>query len=194
MSGHGSADGRSKGWLASVAIGAMVLDLLVLVLLHVLDPSVSVVTDPTSNYGQGPWGWMALGATFLVGVGSLAAAAVLAGRSHRVGVVLLAVYGVAKLGLGVFAIDVDPGAGTTSGLIHNVLGNIAFFVLPVAAVLISRSMGSPRSRLLAWLLVAAMVAVLAAGSLGVFGVAQRIFLVLSSVWILIAVLDRDRTS
>ena len=57
-----------------------------------------------------------------------------------VGLLLLAVFGLAKVAQAFFPIDVGAET-TTSGSIHSVLGNVAFFALPVATVLLSRSRG-----------------------------------------------------
>jgi hypothetical protein len=100
-----------------------------------------------------------------------------------VGLALLAVYGLAKVVQAFFPIDVG-GETTTSGGIHNVLGTVAFLVIPVGAVLLSRSRGRVEM-VVAMLLGAATVAVLTSNAVGGFGITQRAFLVLSSTWVLV---------
>jgi hypothetical protein len=124
-------------------------------------------------------------ATLAVGLGALALTAVLyqTPRRSMVGLVLLAVFGLAKVVQAFFPIDVGDET-TTSGSIHGLLGTVAFFALPVAAVLLSRSRGGVET-VVAVLLAVAMVAVLVSDAVGGFGIAQRVFLVLSSVWVLV---------
>lgn len=50
---------------------------------------------------------------------------------------LLTVFGVTKLAQAFVPIDVADAA-TTTGAVHNALGNLAFFTLPAAAVLSGR--------------------------------------------------------
>ena len=56
-------------------------------------------------------------------------------RSRLVGLALLVVFGLAKVVHAFFPIAPD-GASTGTGAVHNLTGNLAFFVLPVAAVLL----------------------------------------------------------
>jgi hypothetical protein len=183
---------RTSAALTIVAIAAMVFDLVILGILHFLRPDVDLIAEPTSNYAVGVYGSLSISATFVVGVGALALALALhremSGMVSRPGLVLLAVFGVAKLAQAFFPIDIDPDVlATSAGAIHNLLGNIAFFALPLAAFFIGRSLGR-WATLLAWALIASAVIVLASGSFGVFGIAQRVFLVLSSLWVLVAAL------
>jgi hypothetical membrane protein len=121
-----------------------------------------------------------------VGLGALALTAALQltrPRRSTVGLVLLAVSGLAKAAEAFFPIDVGDQT-TTSGGIHNVLGTVAFFALPVAAVLLSLSRGRVEM-VVAVLLAVSMLAVLATSAIGGYGIAQRVFLVLSSTWVLV---------
>ena len=82
-------------------------------------------------------------ATLAVGIGALAltvALRLIGPRRSTVGLVLLVVFGLAKMAQAFFPIDVGNEA-TTIGVIHNVLGTVAFVALPVAAVLLSRWRG-----------------------------------------------------
>jgi hypothetical protein len=181
-----------------VAIAAGVFDLVVLAAFHVLRTDVSPVSDPTSSYAVGPYGPLSLIASFVVGVGTLALALALRRgipRSlSRSGMTLLTVFGFAKILQSLFPIDIEPAVATTTvGTIHNVLGNIAFFALPIAALLISRSL-EHTPNVWAWLLAGGAVAVLVAGMTGGFGVTQRFFLVLSSVWVVVVAYQLDRSA
>lgn len=187
--------GRGTGQLSVVIAAAFAFDLLVLGLMHVLRPEVDPITEPTSNYSIGSYGSVALAAVIAVGVGSLALAYVMRVERHdvrKLGIGLLAVFGVCKLLMVFFPIDVDPAvASTTSGAIHNVLGNVAFFAIPVAAILLSSSLGSA-SKVLSWLLAVSAIVVLASDVFGAFGIAQRAFLVLSSLWTISAAMTVRR--
>jgi hypothetical protein len=76
-----------------------------------------------------------------------------------VGLLLLAVFGLAKVVQAFFPIDVGDET-TATGSIHNVFGTVAFFALPVAAVLLSRSRGRVEL-VVAVLLIVAMLGVFA---------------------------------
>jgi hypothetical protein len=171
--------------LAWVAAATAIFYLVALAVLHVVRTDVDPATDPVSDYAVGDYGTVHVLATLAVGLGALALTAALyqTPRRSMVGLVLLAVFGLAKVAQAFFPIDVGD-ATTTSGTLHNVLGNVAFFVLPVAAVLLSRSRGRIEM-VIAALLAVATVAVLASDTVGGYGIAQRIYLILSSVWVLV---------
>ena len=74
---------------------------------------------------------------------------------------------------------------------HNVLGNLTFFLFPVAALLLFRALGRRGSRLappIAVVLAIATVGVLVGNAVGGFGLAQRAYLVLCALWLLLAAL------
>jgi Protein of unknown function (DUF998) len=171
--------------LAWVAAATAVFDLVVLAVLHVLRTDVDPATDAVSDYAVGDYGTLEVLAMLAVGLGALALTAALhqTPRRSTVGLVLLAVFGLAKVAQAFFPIDVGDET-TISGGIHNVLGTVAFVALPVAAVLLSRSRGRVEM-VVAVLLAGAMLAVLTSNAVGGFGIAQRVFLVLSSTWVLV---------
>lgn len=175
-----------------MVVAMAAFDLLVLGVMHLLRPEVDAVAEATSTYAVGSFGFLATAATFAVAVGALVLAFTLrraVATVSTLGVGLLALFGVCKLIQTFSPIDVEPDVvTTTAGLVHNIVGNVAFFSLPVAAVLVARSQGR-RSMLLSWLLVGSAVVVLTSGFTGGFGIAQRLFLVLSSLWMLFAASD-----
>ena len=183
--------GRTTG-LSILVVAMAAFDLLVLGVMHLLRPDVDVVADATSTYAVGSFGFLAIAAVFAVAVGALVLAFALrkaVATASTLGVGMLTLFGVCKLIQAFFPIDVEPDlVTTTAGSVHNIVGNIAFFSLPVAAVLVARSLRR-RSMILSWLLVLSVVVVLTTGFTGGFGVAQRLFLVLSSSWMLFAALD-----
>lgn len=180
-------------WLAAIALAGVAVDLIVFAVLHLAQPEVDVRHAPTSAYIHGSLGFLSPVAGAAVGVGGLALAlgswqqASTAGP--RIGAGLLAVFGLAKLAQAFFPIDA-AGESTSTGALHNLLGNVAFFALPVAAVLISRAVAAATGRgtpswlpaLAGWGLVATTALVLAGDGLGFFGLAQRIYLLSAMAW------------
>lgn len=174
--------------LATAALTTAVLDLVVLVAFHLVQPEVDPVTSATSEYANGTAGVLSQVATLAVGIGALALAAALptVSRVGLAGRVLLGVFGAAKLVQAFFPIDAVGVETTTAGLIHNLTGNLAFFVLPVAALLLLgtlRGTGRRAPVVLTWVLPVATIAVLAGDAAGVFGLAQRLYLVVAALWV-----------
>ena len=69
------------------------------------------------------------------------------------------------------------------------LGILAFFLLPLAALLLFRALRRMGSRLapgIAVVLAIATVGVLVGNAVGVFGFAQRVYLALCALWVLFA--------
>src|ERR671916_1163572 len=136
---------RAAAFLALLAIVGMAYYLSSVAAAHLLRPDIDPVSEPVSDYAVGPFGTFVGVAIFALGVGSLALALGLrlgiapAGRS-RVGLLLLALYGVGQLGVALFSIDAES-AQTTTGIVHNVAGNVSFFCFPPAAILLSLGMG-----------------------------------------------------
>lgn len=179
--------------LAMVAFATAVLDLAVLVLLHLLQPEVDVMHEPTSTYVHGTLGFLSPLSAGAVGAGAISLAAALwrvaSGTGFKVGSGLLILFGLAKLAQAFFPIDA-PGQASATGAVHNLLGNVAFFVLPVAAALVTGAVAQATGRrrpawwpvLVSWALVVLTVLVLAGDALGWFGPAQRLYLVGAAVW------------
>ena len=180
--------------LAALALATAVFDLVVLAAFHIVQPEVDVLRDPTSAYVHGTLGAASSFAAAAVGLGALALALagwrVLPGSGRaRSGLLLLALFGLAKLAQAFFPIDA-AGESTPTGTIHNVLGNVAFFVLPVAAVLVTSRVatatghGSPSwwPPVAAWTVVVATALVLVGDAVGAFGLMQRLYLIVAALW------------
>lgn len=194
------ADGfRSAAFLALLAIVGMAYYLSSVVAAHLLRPDIDPVSQPVSDYAVGPFGPFVGVAIFALGVGSLALALGLRlgiappGRS-RVGLLLLALYGVGQLAVAIFPIDAE-GAQTTTGLVHNIAGNISFFCFPPAVILLSMGMGKderwralerPALALALVVLAGAILVMVSANVVGGFGIAQRFFLLTTVLWMLLA--------
>ena len=190
---------RSAAFLALLAIGGMVYYLSSVVAAHLLRPDVHPVSEPVSYYAVGPYGFFIGLAIFALGVGSLALTLGLhlgiapPGRS-RVGLLLLALYGVSQLVVALFSIDAES-AKTTTGIVHNIAGNISFFCFPPAVILLSMGMGKderwrslkrPALALSLVVLVEAILVMVSANVVGGFGLAQRLFLLTTVLWMLLA--------
>jgi hypothetical protein len=182
---------------AVVAAAAAVVNLLILGLLHVVSPEVDPVTRPVSEYALGEFQWLASTRTLAEGVGAIALAVALllkrevALRVERAAALLLLLVGLLKLAMPLFPVDALGTPATSAGQIHDVLGNVTFFVFPLAALLLSRALGRMGSRLapaIAVVLAVATVGVLVGNAIGGFGLAQRAYLALSAVWQLLAAL------
>jgi hypothetical protein len=126
---------RTAAFLALLAIVGMGYYLSSVMAAHLLCPDVDPVSEPVSNYAVGPHGFLIGIAIFALGVGSLALTLGLhlgiapPGRSS-VGLLLLALYGVGQLGVAIFSIDAASTQTTTTGLVHNIAGNVSFFCFP----------------------------------------------------------------
>ena len=198
---------RSAAFLALLAIASMAYYLVSVVAAHLLRPDVHPVSDPVSYYAVGPYGYFIGIAIFALGVGSLALTLGLhlgiapSGRT-RVGLLLLALYGVGQLVVAIFSIDAES-AQTTTGIIHNIAGNISFFCFPLAAILLSSGMGKderwrslkrPALVLSLVVLVGAILVMVSANVVGGFGIAQRLFLLTTVVWMLLAAIRLRSTT
>ncbi len=178
-----------KSKLPAVTIVLSAADLLVLALLHLLRTDVDPVTRPAGDYTHGSYGWLMLFATAGVGLAAIALAVTVRPQvratAGQIGVGMLVFFGVAKVVQAFFPID-PAGQVTSAGVVHNTLGSVTFFILPVAAVCIAVALQARWSFGLAVALALAAVLVLS-GAAG-FGIAQRVYLVLGSGWLLVTAL------
>ena len=188
-----------------VAAAAAVANLLLLGLLHVLPSEVDPLTRPVSEYALGDLGWLAATRTVVEGVGVIALAVSLlleraaAQRLQRVAAFILLVVGLLKLAMPLFPVDALGTPATSAGQIHNVLGNLTFFLFPLAALLLFGAlarMGSRWAPACSVVLAVATAGVLIGNAVWGFGLAQRVYLVLSAIWVLLAALAvlRNRRS
>lgn len=117
---------------ASIAIGAVVVEILLLVSLHVISPEFDPSWRVISEYALGDYGWV-LSLMFVAGaLGNwslyFAVKSKVKRRSGKIGLWFLIVAGLGSAMASVFAID-HP--------LHNFAGMIGVFSLPIAAMLIS---------------------------------------------------------
>jgi Protein of unknown function (DUF998) len=127
---------------ALVAAIAAAVDLLVLGLLHFVSPEVDPMSRPVSEYALGDFGWLAAIGTVAQGVGAIALAVAL--RRQRAAAMLLLVFGLMKLALPLFPVDALGAPATSAGRVHNWLGNLTFWLFPVAALGAAGAIGNDR--------------------------------------------------
>ena len=130
---------------ALIAAVAAAVNLLVLGLLHLVSPEVDPVTRAVSEYALGDFGWLATIGTVAKGVGAIALAVAL--RRERAAALLLLVFGLMTLAMPLFPVDALGAPATPAGQMHNVLGNVTFFLFPLAALLLFRALRRRGSRL-----------------------------------------------
>jgi hypothetical protein len=183
--------------LAGLTLAAIAYFVLAIVAVHVLRPGDNAISQPTSDYAVGPYGWVMTSAFFSMGVATwsllfgLARSLPPAARS-RLGLLLLAVWGTGVLVAMFFPTDLDGAPVTLAGTIHRLNGFIIFFSLTVSVFLISRRLKyaaawQPIYRpalMLSLLLLVEFVATGAAigSDSGLGGLAQRLDLATGATW------------
>jgi hypothetical membrane protein len=194
------APSRAKP-LAQFTLAGIVVYVAIDVLLAFLRPSYSLIYNAESDYGRGPWFWV-MDINFLLRCAlSLAIAAALhraarPGGRYRAGVALLVTWAICSGLLAFFADDPAPAPQHGSGVVHDVLGIVAFTAITIDAILISASlMPDPAWRRSAPALLAiSIVGALAYLLLGAphkhyhapVGLYERIFLGLELLWMALA--------
>ena len=183
--------------LALLAIIGVADYLMIIASLHFLRPDVNPVTEPISNYGVGPYGFLLIAAELGSAVAALALTLglylgmVRPARSY-VGLLFLGLYGVSKLLQGHFPLDVGAQA-TLSGTIHSILGNLAFFGFLIAVILLSLSMGKDErwrsfrrpALVVSFAVVLTDVLTIVGSNIGLYGVTQRLATVTAMLWMLL---------
>jgi hypothetical protein len=122
------------------------------------------------------------------------------GTAHRIGLLLLMVWGLATILAAIFPVDSPGATPTLSGRIHNLAG-LSFLIFTAALLLIelSRSNKSaPRqiTYFLAWLVLAAAVMLFVFNgplySLGIGGIIQRLYWLAAVLWLMFKALQLRR--
>jgi hypothetical protein len=141
---------------ALLAFTGTAVFLLLLALLHVLEPEFAPSWRMISEYELGGYGWMMRLAFFSWGIGCLALAVALRpyvqNPAGRLGLVLLAAIAVIGAGAGVFITDpITASSATMSGYLHSVCGMIFIFGFPVVAMLIGWGLARGKTPIRRWL-------------------------------------------
>jgi len=121
----------------SIAIAGTASCLLTLVVLHVLPTGLSPLTNPVSQYGITSYRLGYRVQTIAMGIAAIAAAIGISKLSIRGGplvVVLLVIFGAARLAISWFPMDVPGAARTEPGRRHGVLALAAFGGATLAAL------------------------------------------------------------
>jgi hypothetical membrane protein len=193
----------ARTW-AGLAAAGVVLYVLVDIALALVRPGLSLVHNPESDYGVGPFSWL-MDLNFLLR-GALTACLLLAiVRSWRptplarLGVLLLAMWGGFSALLAAFPDDPLGTPATAGGSVHLLLALMAFLGALAGTLVLSLAAGQlpPLVGARGWLLALAAVAVIPLLALlrtgfradGSGGLYERVFLALELAWILVAALN-----
>ena len=133
---------------ARVSFAAAAAFVVLLGALHVLKPELDPSWRMGSEYAIGDYGWVMRIAFFLMALSCAALCAALHSQSETIGgriaLGLLLVVAAALVVGGVFVVDpvmTKPADMTTHGMLHSLAGAIFVLSLPIAGVLLSRSLG-----------------------------------------------------
>jgi hypothetical membrane protein len=128
-----------------VSITAILTYHALLIALIYLRPDLDPSWHTISEWALGPYGWLMSAGFLLSAVAYGAAFVAFRGRLHdrtgKAGLVLLGVCVIGTAGVGVFTTDpLTAAAPSARGMMHVILGTSALVLLPVAALLINRSL------------------------------------------------------
>jgi hypothetical protein len=140
---EGMTDSRTLGCIGIVGV---VIFLLVVLALHVLQPSLNARDEAVSYYVHGRFGWLLTVGLIALGIGSVCLAFGLAhtveGRWAAIGRWLLGIWGLGVLLGGLFSAD-PPGhwnePPSLAGMIHGNAAILAFVALPLGAFCLWRA-------------------------------------------------------
>jgi hypothetical protein len=133
---------------ARVSFGAAGAFVVLLAILHVIKPELDPSWRPASEYAIGDYGWVMMIAIFSMALSCVALFVAVRSQIEtiggRIGLGLLLVVAAALVMAGIFAVDPvtikGPEEMTTHGMLHGLAGSIFIPSLPIAGVLISRSL------------------------------------------------------
>jgi len=142
---HSSALAAAKQvrGVALVVIAGVLYFATAIFTLHFLRPDLNPISQPTSEYAVGPYGFLMSSAFFSM---SLATFALVMGlyqglvpsARSQIGLSLLAAWGVGVLIAMIFPIDPGGVPETLAGTIHQISGPLTFLSMTVGVILISR--------------------------------------------------------
>lgn len=179
--------GFERGLAVVGALGTAYFGLTIL-FLSAFDGDYSPISQVASDYGVGRFAFeMNLG--FVVGGIGLVAFALAYSQSRdrrksRFAPILFVVAGLLLLVDSYFTTDLEGGASTLHGMIHNIAGVPFFVVAPIAAILVMRQF-SRLGTVLALIGLAAGFVLLAANA-GAGGLAERVILLVVFVTVVLA--------
>jgi hypothetical protein len=184
--------------LALAAAVAVAVAVLILAGLHAAPTGLRPARDAISAYGIGAYRAWYRAMVVAIGIGGLLLTAALAraGGVPAGGLVLLGVYGAARLAIAAFPTDPAGAAPTATGRVHVLLAATGYLALAVAAPVVGGALAGQAGwrdagglRVLAVLVPAACAVLFAAAVLPPlrpwFGAAQRLVTVAGQAWLLV---------
>jgi hypothetical protein len=185
--------------LAGGAAVAFALGAAALAVLHLLPTRVDPIRDAVSDYGRGPYRAYYVVQVVAIGLGALLLTVVMAVglTAGAFGLLLLAAFGLCRIGIAAFPADIAGQPGTRRGRVHVALAAVAFTAIAIAAPLLSIELAAAASwRTVGAFLIAlaaavptALVATYAAATLtrlrGIFGALERLFYVAAISWLMV---------
>jgi hypothetical membrane protein len=195
--------------LATFAAVASVYYLCAGVAVHLLNPAFNPIRNYISDYAVGAYGFVYTSAYWVTMTGCLALAVALFRQlpSGKVGAILIVVFGLTYALTAIFPTELlKPGEFPhgAAGAIHALAALIGWIAAFTGALLVSgasarqpelKAFAGPL-RALAWLMVLAFVGVIAvmASRQPVAGLAEKIFITLREVWLLLAAIGVARAA
>jgi len=189
-----------KRLLAYLSIIATLFFLAAVVAFLFLAPDLDPMRSAISFYALTRFGIIIDLAFALVGVSGISLAIALwpttLSVAGRIGLVLLIAWGISSILAGAFPIDAPGAVPTLSGSIHNMAGLNFFLVAPAVllieltrSILVAPTGQRPTTYWLAWLLLASAVLVFTfngpLSSLGIGGLAQRLYWLVLALWLIL---------
>ena len=129
--------------LTTIALIGISYFVVIIVALHFLRNDLNPISNPTSQYAVGRYGFLMTTAFFSMSVASFS---LLIGlykgiskpAQSRIGLILLGIWAVGVLVAMLFPINPEGTEATTTSIIHRINGPLVFLSLSVGATLVSR--------------------------------------------------------
>ncbi len=133
---------KQVAWAASIALVGSTYFALIIVVLHFLRPDLNPLSQPTSRYAVGPYGFLMTTAFFSMSVASFAlviglSQGVAKSARSRAGLGLLGLWAVGVLIAMIFPMDVEGTPPTLAGMIHQISGPLTFLCVSLGVNLVS---------------------------------------------------------
>ncbi|HEY8595680.1 MAG TPA: DUF998 domain-containing protein [Devosiaceae bacterium] len=184
------------------------------VAVHLLNPAFSPVRNYISDYAVGSYGFVYTSAYWATFLGTLALSVALFRQlrpsvAGRIGALLIAVFGVTYALTAIFPTELlKPGEFPhgAAGAIHAIAALVGWIAIFTAALLVARAYSAEGAsvlnraagplRVLGWLLIVAFVGVIGvmASRQPVAGLAEKIFIALREIWLIVAAIALARAA
>lgn len=187
---------RSATWLGMFVVLGIALYVALDIVAQLLPPHYNPITQPESDLGVGPYGWV-MSLNFVVR-GLIALALVMGLRRalaprmrSEMGLALLVVWAVGDFLLAIFATDIPPAKLTLHGLIHLLVAILIFVAVALGELLLALPLvadpgwAALRPVLFAIALAALVALVVLPFRVNTTGLVERVFLGLALLWMLV---------